>query len=50
MKSTGTAITRKSSPQTGFWGGYWSLPELAANESVVLAILSNDFSAQVSFL
>jgi A/G-specific adenine glycosylase len=34
-------------PQTGIWGGLWSLPELAANESVVLHI-EQRFSAQVS--
>jgi A/G-specific adenine glycosylase len=34
-------------PQTGIWGGLWSLPELATNESVVLHI-EQRFSAQVS--
>ncbi|WP_339719865.1 A/G-specific adenine glycosylase [Marinomonas primoryensis] len=34
-------------PQTGIWGGLWSLPELAADESVVLHI-EQRFSAQVS--
>tara|TARA_R110001632_G_scaffold60284_2_gene146296 strand:+ start:65607 stop:66656 length:1050 start_codon:yes stop_codon:yes gene_type:complete len=34
-------------PQTGIWGGLWSLPELATNESVVLHI-EQRFSTQVS--
>ncbi|AWY02160.1 A/G-specific adenine glycosylase [Marinomonas primoryensis] len=34
-------------PQTGIWGGLWSLPELATDESVVLHI-EQRFSAQVS--
>jgi A/G-specific adenine glycosylase len=34
-------------PQTGIWGGLWSLPELASDESVVLHV-EQRFSAQVS--
>jgi A/G-specific adenine glycosylase len=34
-------------PQTGIWGGLWSLPELATDESVVLHI-EQRFNAQVS--
>ena len=34
-------------PQTGIWGGLWSLPELASDESIVLHI-EQRFSTQVS--
>ena len=34
-------------PQAGIWGGLWSLPELASNESIVLHI-EQRFSIQVS--
>ncbi len=46
MNKQGQLLLEKR-PQTGIWGGLWSLPELASEESVVLHI-EQRFATQVS--
>jgi A/G-specific adenine glycosylase len=46
MNQQGQLLLEKR-PQTGIWGGLWSLPELASEESVVLHI-EQRFATQVS--
>ncbi|ETX12548.1 adenine glycosylase [Marinomonas ushuaiensis DSM 15871] len=47
MANSKRQLLLEKRPQTGIWGGLWSLPELASNESIVLHI-EQRFATQVN--